>query len=252
MLRLFARLNPTARKELLHMSIVKTIHKEIGGYISTLLRKQFGKGPTSIYVTINRPFILIHFRGFTTPMEKILLKQNEWKRVLETRNILLAELKPTIFQELMAIAGWEIQEFYVDWNLQLETGTFLGVMDEQPQKDHFPWPEDVNPDTLQSKLKAVNAIIQRKPGNTETYWLSDRILLIKWTKILSCIEKALIQEGYSEVLKLIKRPLERSLFDQAGLEMVLHREIQETFLDWNFESDVGYAVFVLEAKKDNR
>lgn len=35
------------------MSKERTFQAEIGGYISTVLRKHSGKGPTSFYVTIN-------------------------------------------------------------------------------------------------------------------------------------------------------------------------------------------------------
>lgn len=59
------------------------------------------------------------------------------------------------------------------------------------------------------------------------------------------IENALIDEGYGEVLKLVKRPLERSMLYQIGLEETLHREVTEIFMDWNFEQDVGYFVLLL-------
>src|SRR5690606_34465422 len=45
----------------------KTIHTEVGSYISTLLRDHFGKGPTSVFVTVKPPFITIHLRGFLAP-----------------------------------------------------------------------------------------------------------------------------------------------------------------------------------------
>lgn len=64
----------------------KSVESEISGYISTLLRQNFGKGPTSVYVTLSGPFMTIHFRGFIAPMEKILLKKMKttefWKRVI--------------------------------------------------------------------------------------------------------------------------------------------------------------------------
>ncbi|MGK7376763.1 Na-translocating system protein MpsC family protein [Planococcus sp. 1R117A] len=51
----------------------KSVQTEIGGYISTLLRMHFGKGPTSVFVTIKFPFIPVHIRGFLEPTEKSLL-----------------------------------------------------------------------------------------------------------------------------------------------------------------------------------
>ena len=147
----------------------RSIETEVGGFISTLLRKHFGKGPTSVYVTIKRPFIIMHFRGFTTTMEKILLKQNEWKRVLETRNLLVQELKPIIRRQLKEIAGWTIDEFYVDWNLDLETGTFLAVSSEKADPFNFEWPSEYDKVIFDMKLEQVCKTLQRNLHQTDTY-----------------------------------------------------------------------------------
>ena len=41
----------------------KTIQSEIGGYVSTLIREHFGKGPTSVFVIVKPPFVVVHVRG---------------------------------------------------------------------------------------------------------------------------------------------------------------------------------------------
>ncbi|WP_084245906.1 Na-translocating system protein MpsC family protein [Planomicrobium okeanokoites] len=227
----------------------RSIETEVGGFISTLLRKHFGKGPTSVYVTIKRPFIIMHFRGFTTTMEKILLKQNEWKRVLETRNLLVQELKPIIRQQLKEIAGWTIDEFYVDWNLDLETGTFLAVSSEKADPLNFEWPSEYDKVIFDMKLEQVCKTLQRNLHQTDTYWVNDRTLLICWSGVLTEIEKALIRNGHSEILKYTKRPLERSMLEAAGFESVFEKRIQEIFLDWDNESNIGYVIMVLDIKK---
>ena len=51
------------------MTKEKTVQVEVSGYISTLLRKYFGKGPASVYITLNHPFITFHLRSFLAPME---------------------------------------------------------------------------------------------------------------------------------------------------------------------------------------
>lgn len=224
----------------------RTVQTEIGGFISTLMRQHFGKGPTSIYVTIKKPFITIHIRGFNTPMENVLLKQNEWKRVLETRDLLLNSLKPLIAEELLKITGMAFKHLYADWNLPLETGMIFGVMDDTPALEEFEWLKEADEKIFYQKIVWVHEEAERKPGRIESYWLSERTLLVKRMDILVGIEKALIAEGYTEVLKLAKRPLERSLLNQAGLESALHRKIRESFLDWNFDEDLGYIVLVLE------
>lgn len=138
------------------MSKEKTIQSEIGGYISTMLRKHFGKGPTSVFVTINPPYIVIHFRGFVAPMEAILLKQNEWKRVLQTRDLLINELKDELTKNLWRIASLDVQEFYADWNLEKETGMLIGVIDGEEEENDFDWPEEIDKKGFEQKIATAS------------------------------------------------------------------------------------------------
>ncbi|MFD1032503.1 DUF2294 domain-containing protein [Metaplanococcus flavidus] len=229
----------------------KTVQAEISGYVSTLLRKHFGKGPTSVFVTIKSPYIFIHFRGFISPMEKTLLKQNEWKRVLETRDLLLSELKPQIAAELLEITNLDFSHMYVDWNLSMETGLILGITDEKSATKNSNWPAELDKEVFHEKIGQANEASQRKPGFIESIWLNDRTLLVKRQEILVGIEKALIADGYTEVLKLTKRPLEQKLLREALLEKTLKRKIVEIFMDWDFDLDVGYIVFILEPASRN-
>ncbi|MDG5472022.1 Na-translocating system protein MpsC family protein [Jeotgalibacillus sp. ET6] len=231
------------------MAAEKTIQKEVSGYISTLLRDHFGKGPRSVYVTINRPFITIHFRGFLAPMEKVLLQRNEWKRVLEIRDLLVQKLREDIKNELKKIADLDIEEFYADWNLELETGFFIGVMKGEPKGSAFDGPSFINKEAFKQRIRDATEKAQRIPGRIDAYWLSDRTVLVKRTDILVGIEKALIKEGYTEVLKLTKRPMERSLLVEANLDELLNRKIEEIFLDWDFTEDFGYVGLLLERQK---
>lgn len=234
------------------MAVEKTVQSEIGGYISTLLRDHFGKGPTSVYVTIRNPFIAIHFRGFSPPMETILLKKNEWKRVLETRDLLIHELQDDIKKNLWRIAKMDLHEFHADWNLEQETGMLIGVMNQEVQEDDFQWPAEIDKKAFEQKVAKASERAEKKPGSINSYWLNERTVFVKRNDILVGIEKELIAEGYSEILKLAKRPLERRLLLESHPEKVLGRNITEVFLDWNFHDDIGYIVLLLEpVKKGN-
>lgn len=231
------------------MAVEKTVQSTIGGYISTLLRDHFGKGPTSVYVTIRKPFIIIHFRGFVAPMEAVLLKQNQWKRVLETRDLLINELKDDIKKNLRRIAKMDIHEFHADWNLEQETGLLIGVVNEKVQENDFEWPEEVDRQAFEQKIETASERAEKTPSSIQSYWLNERTILVKRIDILVGIENALIAEGYTEILKLAKRPLERRLILESHPEKVLGRNITEVFLDWNFQDDIGYIVLLLEPMK---
>ncbi|MBU9674332.1 DUF2294 domain-containing protein [Planococcus sp. CP5-4] len=230
------------------MQEARPIQSEVSGYISNLLRQHFGKGPASVYVTIKRPYITIHFRGFVSPMEKILLDQEEGKRVLETRDFMFNALKSEILSELLSITQLEFTELYADWNLPLKSGIFIGVMAEEGIVDPLEWPEDSERDIFHKQVERISEEAGRIPNKIETLWMSNRTLLLKRSGILVGIEKALIEGGFSEILKLTKRPLEQKLLEDAPLTHTLHRSIDEIFMDWNFSQDIGYIAFILSAE----
>lgn len=231
------------------MTNEQTKQAEISGYLSTLLRKHFGKGPTSVYVTLRPPFLTIHFRGFLAPMEKLQVKQKEFNRVLKTRDLLMNDLREEIIEELKAKTNLDIVELYADWNLEKETGLLIGVLDANEEDGTMEWPNGVSREEFLGRIEKASYSAEKVPERTELYWLSDRTVLVKRSGILVAIEKELIRNGLEEELKLAKRPLEHKVLQEVDLEAVLHRKITETFLDWNFEMDISYVVFLLEPQK---
>lgn len=224
------------------------MQSEIGGYLSTLLRTHFGKGPTSTYVTVARPFIAIHLRGFLAPTERILVEQQEWKRVLETRDLLMNELKQEIKLNLWKIAELDVKEVYADWHLDQKTGLILVVLNEEQEPETWQWPEDVDEEDFYKQVNIGSREAQKEPGETHIYWLNERTVLIRRFEILLQLEKELIKNGFKEALKIAKRPLEYKIVAQANLQQTLNREILETFVDWNFETDIGYMLLILEPR----
>ncbi|RLQ84930.1 Na-translocating system protein MpsC family protein [Planomicrobium sp. Y74] len=138
----------------------KTLESEVGSYISTLLRKHFGKGPTSVYVTVKHPFITIHFRGLLAPMEKLQVKQEESTRVLATRDLMMLDLKPEIIQGLNEVAKIELKEVYADWHLDKETGMIIGVMEEATEVPEN-WPDDSNPEAVRKEIMEASNKVEK-------------------------------------------------------------------------------------------
>lgn len=231
------------------MSNEKAIHTEVGSYISTLLRDHFGKGPTSVFVTVKPPFITIHLRGFLAPTEKILLKQQEHRRVLETRDLLMNQLAADIKKDLWKIGKLEVEEVYADWNLDAHTGMILAIMADKSPAEDFEWDSDIEVEGIREEVNEASRKAQKTPETTELYWLNKRTLLIERSEIFVEIEKELIRGGFIEELKLVKRPLERRLLLQTRIEALLKQPITEVFLDWNFITDKGYIVVLLDPAK---
>ena len=89
--------------------------------------------------------------------------------------------------------------------------------------------------------------LKKTPEQTKLVWLNDRMILVERSGILIQLEKELIGIGVIEELKMAKRPLERKMLDISSIEAIVERKVIETFVDWNFEKDLGYMVFILEA-----
>lgn len=226
-----------------------TIQKEISGYISNLFRIHFGKGPTAVYVTVEKSFITIHFRGFLAAMEKNLVNQAEMKRVLTTRNMIIRSLEPEIIQAIEVIADYHVKEFYTDWNFKNETGLMIGIINENLDGQKLNWPEAVDEQGLRTYIDQASEKIQKKPDHTDIYWLNDRTLLVRRSGVLLEIEKEFVKNGFLEELQLSRRPLEYRAFQELPLENVLKRNIDETFLYWSFDKDLSYTVFRLAPEK---
>lgn len=228
------------------MENTKSLQAQVGGYMSKLFRDHFGKGPTSVYVLIEQPFITIHLRGFLAPTEQILMKQNETRRVLETRDLLMDDLKADIKLEFWKLAEFDVQEIYADWDLEKKTGMIIAILDDQKDAPLFSWPEQVDKKSVYEEINKASEKAQKKPDHIAVYWLNKRTILIERAGIFVQIEKELIKGGFTEELKLVKRPLEYQLVYQSKLDALLQSPVQEVFVDWNFDEDKGYMALVLE------
>jgi len=227
------------------VKIETEIYSEMVSYVGKLLRDHFGKGPTSIYITLKKPFITIYLREFVAPMERVLIERNETKRVEETRDLMMEELLPNMKQTLCEIAQVEIDQLYYNWSLENQSGIIFGVMVNE-DKTVPPWPDNVDIEAFRKEVDLLTKKGQKTPENTELYWLSERTIIAKRNGIFVRIEKELIKNGYTEELKLTKRPMEKQLVREANLEPILNKKIQDVFVDWDFDQDIGYIVLVTE------
>ncbi|MEZ0481778.1 DUF2294 domain-containing protein [Planococcus sp. SSTMD024] len=230
----------------------KTMQSEIGGYISTIIREHFGKGPTSVFVIVKPPFVVVHLRGFLSPTEKILLQKNEFRRVIEIRHLLIDELKPDICEAFSRASGEKVESIYSDWHLENQTGILIGVMENRDAAAEFDWQSDATQEALHESVVEASRKAEKKPESTELFWLNDRTLLIERTGFLVEIERELIRNGLAEELKQVKRPLEkRLLLTETRFPELLNRDIREIFLDWELSKDISYILVLLEAMKSS-
>ncbi|WP_241680297.1 Na-translocating system protein MpsC family protein [Metabacillus mangrovi] len=223
---------------------LNTKEKELGSYIGKLLRDHFGKGPGSVFAAISHPYVTVYIKDFLTPMENKLLDSEQDKYVQKIRDMLMEKLIEEIKAYIKLNIDIEIEEFYYDWNLSTHTGMFTGIAaDSLEDSSTYPNQQDVHNEIIKVSIKAEKA-----PGNVYSSLLNPRTLIVVRKRILTSIEKEIIQLGYPEILTLAKRNLEKGLIDEHKnqLQSFLDADFEDIFASWDFDRDKSVFLFILK------
>jgi uncharacterized protein YbcI len=227
----------------------QNVQTQIAHYTENFLEEHFGKKPDQVTVTLRPPFLLIHLAGFLLPTEELFVQNGREKNVLETRDILIESVKADLLKEFQEYADQKLTDLYADWNLSKRSGLLIVTMEKENSQDEFPWPAGVDKETL-TEIILLNSIrTQKKPDQTNFYWLSDQILVVERIGVLVEVEKQLLRNGIIEELRLAKRPMERRIIELFNLESILKSRLKDLFVDWNFHRDASYMVLLLEKQE---
>ncbi|WP_046173458.1 Na-translocating system protein MpsC family protein [Domibacillus indicus] len=214
-----------------------------------LLRDKFGKGPEAIHVTIAQPYILVYMSGFISAMEKVLLDQDQDMTVLTTREYLMKSLDPEIRGQIKAITDMDIEHVYYDWNLAHQTGVFVGVSPAMPDKGKDAKSEYEGKEEVHKEIISISEQAEKAPDFVASYMISPRALIVIREGILVPIEKQLISLGFDETLRIAKRQLEGGMLSKSThFTSIFNADIQDVFVDWNFELDNSVISFILKPK----
>jgi len=222
---------------------------EIASHIGKLLRDAFGKGPQSIYVSINHPFVVIYLRNFMTPTEKILLKKGQVESIQKTREFVMETVIPEIKAYLLLLNGMDIQEFYYDWELHNHSGVFIGLQSEDRTGGSGLQEMYEGKEELHREFDEVSRRVQRSPDRIDSWMINKRTLLVVRSGILIDISKEVMRLGYEKQLKQVVSNLEKKyLRNNLHFQTILNTSIVDVFTDWDFHRDRSVSVFILHPK----
>lgn len=202
-------------------------------------------------VTLHPPFLLVHLSEFIIPIEKIFLDQGKWKAVLETRDIVFQSIKKVLLVELQAYTCRKLIDAYAVWDVSERSGLLIIPMEKEHIQNECSWPKNVDRETLQEIIRLNSLRAEKQPNQTNFYWLNDQTRLIERVGILTNTEKLLISSGITKDLRLAKLSLEHRITDLFNLESILKGHVQNLFIEWDFERDISYMVFVLKRQYNN-
>ncbi|MEH7443812.1 Na-translocating system protein MpsC family protein [Bacillus sp. JJ1122] len=225
---------------------ITILEKEISGYIGRLLRENFGRGPGNVFCTFSRPFVTVYITNFLSPMEKSLIGNRQSVYVQKTRDLMMETLEDEIRAFIETNTKEKVKEFYYDWNLDGKTGMFLLILENDKKFKCEPF---TNKDLVHKEIINVSIEAEKSPQKVSSRLLNERTLIIIREGILVSIEKELIHIGFPETLKIAKRNLEKRLMDEhkANFEKLLSAQIIDRFVDWNFDQDKSYSLFILKS-----
>lgn len=229
--------------------MINYYQQHIAGYISKLLRDHFGKGPESVTVAIGGKYIIVHLRSFLTSSERLLLAQEHEMIIHQMRDKLMQIMIPDMARYIESVTGIKPQHFYYDWALQNKSGVLVAVCPEP-----VPDAPDVQTsyegrEEIEQAVVSLGDRSEKVPEDIHSFEVYPRTILIVRKGILIRIEKEFIRLGHGELLKAVKRNLERNYLRHPNrLEEILNRKISDFFVDYHYESDRSMVVIMMQDK----
>ncbi|MBK0006163.1 MULTISPECIES: Na-translocating system protein MpsC family protein [Priestia] len=220
------------------------LEKELSSYMGRLLRENFGRGPGGVFTVISPPFITVYFKAFLLPLEKALLDKGQVIYVQKTRDLLMETLIEEIKGYIQLNIHLNIEEFYYDWNLELQSGMFTMI---HSNKENIVNHSYKNQKLLHKEVEEVTQKAEKLPQDVSSYLLDQRTLLIIREGIMVNVEKELVQLGFEENLTLAKRNLEKRLLREhsQSLEVILDSKVTDILVAWDFHKDKSTILLIL-------
>ncbi|WP_456277247.1 Na-translocating system protein MpsC family protein [Bacillus sp. AK128] len=216
---------------------------QLGSTLSRMLKKRFGKGPETCYVTFHSERLTIYMRNFVTPAEEVLLERNQHKLAQQFRNSVMERVFQQFTEEAYHLLHLHFDRYFSDWDYSSNTGILL----VENKSLHLDW-EDARqvPNQLLEVIVNISSAAHKIPDKLKMIRITPNILAIRYEGILLQTEKVLIQRGYTELL------LERSfeikqiyMNHKHEFHLPLGRTIAGIYMTWDYQCDECYLFFYL-------
>ncbi|GEM_PF-5608224 len=112
-------------------------------------------------------------------------------------------------------------------------------------RENAPYPD-------QSKIHRIVASltydVQRFPEKIYSFWIEPGLLVIIRDGTLIQVEKALIEDGHSEALRMSKRRVEKAKFlEESPFNDAVKRRLKGVYLDWMFPHDRSILIYMFDS-----
>lgn len=201
--------------------------------LSKLIKEKCGKGPETCLTIVRNEYILFYLKKFTTPMEDILLQGGHIYLIQQLRQLVVQSMYAEINAIILEILDKRVAAYYQDWNFDKETGLIVA----QTVYDGYPISVGGHHHLI-SLVKEIVGDIQKQPKQMNCIKLTPHVYVIEALQLLSPFEASLFKQGYRELLFENEVQFKEIMWSKkVELENALGRQIEDIFLQWDYEAD---------------
>ncbi len=149
--------------------------------------------------------------------------------------------------------GKKVREFYYDWNLHNKSAMFTSISSDPFTSEEVLQEQYKQRDLINKEIIDISERAEKSPEEIYSCQMDDRTIVVIRNGILVRIEKELIRLGNSELLKRVKRNLEKHyLHNNSRLEWIFNHHIVDALVDWDFNLDKSVIVLKLNQAKPKK
>lgn len=223
----------------------KNLDQTISAYIGKIYKDIAGRGPENVNVMFGNRCYIVYIKNFAMPYEKMVQQDGDTELLNKLMHAAMKNLNVQIVQYIDIITGIKTDETYYDWNIENGSRILIGITKCQYDINISVKSDSYREQLLQKELIRLGHFADCIPETISSYCLNSRFFIFERMGGITRLEKEMELEGYGEVLRTMKRKIEKQyLNNNLCIKNVLDMEGMDTFIDWNFQENKSIVVLV--------
>lgn len=209
----------------------------------SLFAEHFGISPARVNVTLDDSCIVICAERFLQPLVESMILEESHGALQSMRELMVGYLMPELCRYVQDDCGLKIETKGYDWNDEdLSCLIFMLLAEPAFLRENVPYPDQ---NKIHRHIAALTYDVQRFPEKIYSFWLEQRMLILIRDGTMTEVERALIEDGHCEVLRMSKRKVEKKRFcEEPPFGGTANRSLKGVYLDWVFPHDRSVLVYV--------
>ncbi|MDZ5473680.1 Na-translocating system protein MpsC family protein [Bacillus sp. 31A1R] len=214
--------------------------------LSKMLKRSFGKGPETCFVTLHSNQLTVYLRNYITPAEEVLLEAGQSSLALDFRSKVMESVFLEFAKEAIDALGINLDHFYSDWDYDKNTGILL-LEEESTIRELESKSDSLLKERLFERISQVSTQVHKMPNQLELVRINQNLILIECQGFMLQIEKLLFEKGHLDILQERSKEIkDLYLSNQSLFENILGRNVIGLFMLWDYHKDRFFIYFDLQ------